>query len=60
MVEAVGETGEEYGEIRGAFAEGGVTATPTEMPRRIMADLDDYVRNTPQHEDVTCLLIKAD
>jgi len=29
------------------------------MLGRTMADLDLFVGNTPQHDDITCLLIKA-
>lgn len=60
LVEAVNSRGEEYGEMRVVnLLEGGIEATPTELLRRIMADLDTFVGNTPQHDDVTCLLIKA-
>jgi len=27
--------------------------------RRIMSELDIFVGTTPQHDDVTCLLVKA-
>ena len=27
--------------------------------RRLMTDLDGFVGNTPQHDDVTCLLLKV-
>jgi len=60
LVEAVNTRDEEYGEVRLLnLLEGGATATPTELLRRMMADLDAFVGNTPQHDDVTCLLIKA-
>jgi len=60
LVEAVNSRGEEYGEMRVVnLLEGGTGATPTELLRRIMADLDTFVGNTPQHDDVTCLLVKA-
>jgi serine phosphatase RsbU (regulator of sigma subunit) len=36
-----------------------VTATPDELLRRIMSDLDAFVGPTPQHDDVTCMLVKA-
>jgi len=29
------------------------------MLSRTMADLDLFVGNTPQHDDITCLLIKC-
>jgi phosphoserine phosphatase RsbU/P len=60
VVEAMNTRGDEYGEQRllAAIA-AGASATPTEMMTRIMADLDAFVGNTPQHDDVTCLLVKV-
>jgi serine phosphatase RsbU (regulator of sigma subunit) len=29
------------------------------MMQRILLNLDAFVGNTPQHDDVTCLLLKA-
>jgi phosphoserine phosphatase RsbU/P len=60
VVEAMNTRGEEYGEPRLLAAiTGGTHATPAEMMQRILADLDGFVGNTPQHDDVTCLLVKA-
>jgi serine phosphatase RsbU (regulator of sigma subunit) len=28
------------------------------MLRRLLAELDTFVGNTPQHDDMTCLLLK--
>lgn len=60
VVEAMNTRGEEYGEQRllAAIA-GGSNATPAEMMQRIMINLDGFVGNTPQHDDVTCLLVKV-
>ena len=60
VVEAMNTRSEEYGEQRllAAIAAGAQT-TPIEMMRRVMADLDIFVGNTPQHDDVTCLLLKV-
>ena len=33
--------------------------TANEMMQRIMTDLDVFVGNIPQHDDVTCLLLKV-
>jgi sigma-B regulation protein RsbU (phosphoserine phosphatase) len=60
LVEAENSRQEEYGEARllstiGAAA----TTTPGEMLKRLMAELDIFVGSTPQHDDVTCLLVKA-
>lgn len=60
VVEAMNTRGDEYGEQRLlATLAAGTNATPAEMMRRIMADLDVFVGNTPQHDDVTCLLLKV-
>jgi phosphoserine phosphatase RsbU/P len=60
LVEAENARQEEYGENRllSAIAAGAAT-TPEEMLKRLMAELDLFVGSTPQHDDVTCLLIKA-
>jgi serine phosphatase RsbU (regulator of sigma subunit) len=59
VIEAVNEKDEEYGEaalirLVDRVAEG----TPDEMVRSLLAELDGYVGNTPQHDDITCLLLK--
>jgi phosphoserine phosphatase RsbU/P len=60
LVEAMNTRCDEYGEQRLlAAVAAGSEATPAEMMRRIMADLDVFVGNTPQHDDVTCLLLKV-
>jgi serine phosphatase RsbU (regulator of sigma subunit) len=61
LVEAENAHQDEYGETRllGAIA-AGAAATPAEMLNRLMAELDLFVGNTPQHDDVTCLLVKAE
>ncbi len=60
VVEAVNPRNEEYGEPRLLnVLQAGVATTPDELLRRIMADLDAFVGATPQHDDVTCLLVKA-
>jgi len=35
-------------------------STPAEMLNRMMAAVDLFVGSTPQHDDVTCLLVKAE
>jgi phosphoserine phosphatase RsbU/P len=60
LIEAVNARGEDYGEPRLQMVMGGgVTGTPAEMLQRIMSELDIFVGNTPQHDDVTCLLVKG-
>src|SRR6202140_3210374 len=59
VVEAVNQKDEEYGEpelIR--LVDGGSAAAPAELLRRLLGELDKYVGNTPQHDDMTCLLLK--
>jgi sigma-B regulation protein RsbU (phosphoserine phosphatase) len=60
LVEAENARQEEYGEPRLLTAiETGTTVTPGEMLKRFMSELDLFVGNTPQHDDVTCMLLKA-
>lgn len=59
VVEAVNTKDEEYGEpelIRVVDRESG--SAPPELLRSLMAGLDQFVGNTPQHDDITCLLLK--
>ncbi len=60
VIEAMNVQGEEYGEDRllQVLATGAAT-TPDELLRRIMGDLDIFVGATPQHDDITCLLLKV-
>jgi sigma-B regulation protein RsbU (phosphoserine phosphatase) len=58
VVEAVNDRDEEYGETRLlSVLNGGVTGTPAKLLSRIMVDLDFFVGTTPQHDDITCLLV---
>lgn len=60
LVEAVNERGLEYDEQRVLnVLQGGIAATPDELLRRMMHDLDAFVGDTPQHDDVTCMLVKV-
>ena len=61
LVEAENARQEEYGETRllAAIAAGAAT-TPSEMLKRLMAEVDLFVGSTPQHDDVTCVLVKAE
>ena len=59
VVEAVNQKDEEYGEaalLRLVDRESG--SPPAELLRSLLAELDRYVGNTPQHDDITCLLLK--
>jgi phosphoserine phosphatase RsbU/P len=59
VVEAENSAGEEYDEPRLVrMIDRGAGATPAEMLRGLLADLDQFVGNAPQHDDITCLLLK--
>lgn len=61
LVEAENARQDEYGEPRLLSAIGaGASGTPSEMLNRLMTEVDVFVGATPQHDDVTCLLIKAE
>jgi sigma-B regulation protein RsbU (phosphoserine phosphatase) len=61
LVEAVNARDEEYDEPRLLQTiEAGKSGPPAEMLKRLMAELDLFVGNTPQHDDVTCMLLKAE
>jgi phosphoserine phosphatase RsbU/P len=61
LVEAVNAREEEFGETRALKAiEDGAATIPKELLDRLMAKLDLFVGSTPQHDDVTCLLVKAE
>ena len=59
MVEAVNAAGEEYDEPRLVrMVDRGAGSAPVELLRGLLADLDQFVGNAPQHDDMTCLLLK--
>ena len=61
LVEAENARQEDYGEARLLTAiEAGKSVEPQEMLKRLMAEVDLFVGNTPQHDDVTCLLLKSE
>src|SRR5215472_6413910 len=61
LVEAVNARDEEYGEFRLLSAiEASKLLPPSELLKRLMFDLDVFVGNTPQHDDVTCMLLKSE
>ncbi|MGA2457831.1 MAG: PP2C family protein-serine/threonine phosphatase [Terriglobales bacterium] len=61
LVEAVNAGDEEFDEPRLLSAlEAGVSDTPQKLLDRLMANLDLFVGATPQHDDITCLLVKAE
>jgi phosphoserine phosphatase RsbU/P len=61
LVEAENARQAEYGESRLITVMGANTsATPKEMLDRLMASVDLFVGTTPQHDDITCVLINAE
>jgi len=60
VVEAENSRKEEYGEDRLTYnLQTGATQTPSALLHRIMSDVDSFVGAAPQHDDVTCMLLKA-
>jgi sigma-B regulation protein RsbU (phosphoserine phosphatase) len=60
VAEAENGLKEEYGEPRMLnVLQAGAGATPDELLRRMMSDLEAFVGPTPQHDDITCMLVKA-
>jgi phosphoserine phosphatase RsbU/P len=61
LVEAENARQEEYGETRLlSVINAAASSSPAEMLKQLMAEVDLFVGTTPQHDDVTCLLIKAE
>ena len=60
LVEAVNDREEEFGEGRLLnLLEANAREAPDVFLNRTMTGLDAFVGETPQHDDVTCLLMKA-
>ncbi len=60
VVEAENARNEEYGEDRLNYnIHAGATQSPSMLLQRIMGDIDNFVGTAPQHDDVTCMLLKA-
>jgi sigma-B regulation protein RsbU (phosphoserine phosphatase) len=60
LVEAVNASDEEYGEAKLlVLLENAGSTSPHELLNQLMAGLDLFVGNTAQHDDVTCMLLKA-
>ena len=61
LVEAVNARDEEYGEPRLLTAiDANKSLTPADMLKRLMTELDLFVGTTPQHDDVTCMLLRSE
>jgi phosphoserine phosphatase RsbU/P len=60
LVEAVNGAGEEYGEERMIAVLGANTGlAPDLLLDRMMLEVNAFVGSTPQHDDITCMLIKV-
>jgi phosphoserine phosphatase RsbU/P len=60
VVEAENDRAEEYGEQRLLFmVHSGAQLGATQLLQSITADLDQFVAGAPQHDDVTCMLVKV-
>jgi len=60
LVEAENARGEEYGEQRLLFVvHTGAELTPSQLLQSLVADVDRFVAGAPQHDDITCMLVKA-
>lgn len=60
VVEAENNNQEEYGEIRFmTMINAGVMLSPEMMLSSIMVDLDRFTGDAPQHDDITCMLLRA-
>jgi phosphoserine phosphatase RsbU/P len=61
LVEAENARQEEYGEPRVLnVLDAGKSVSPADLLKRLMFELDVFVGSTPQHDDVTCMLLKAE
>lgn len=60
LVEAENQKSEDYGEERMLqVLQTGVGLAPNQLLQQVMRDVDTFVGTTPQHDDITCLLLKA-
>ena len=58
VVEAENNFHQEYGEQRFlAMVHSGAMLTPAMLLNTVMIDLDRFVGNAPQHDDITCMLL---
>ena len=60
LVEAVNQGDEEYGEPRLLdVLQAEASSTPDDLLRRMMSAVDSFVGATPQHDDITCMVVKV-
>jgi len=61
LVEAENQRAEAYGEDRLVdVLQSGVAGAPELLLQRMIAEVNTFVGTTPQHDDITCMLIKAE
>ena len=59
VVEAFNKNDEEYGEQKLlGVVNHAADGAPPQLLQSLLADLDGFVGNTPQHDDMTCLVLK--
>lgn len=59
VVEAINSKGDEFGEPELIqLLNRRASSAPSELLRGLLQELDAFVGNTPQHDDMTCLLLK--
>jgi serine phosphatase RsbU (regulator of sigma subunit) len=60
VVEAENPAQQQYGEERLlTMARWGVNLTPSALLNYLFADIDRFVANAAQHDDITCMLVKT-
>jgi sigma-B regulation protein RsbU (phosphoserine phosphatase) len=60
VIEAENNVQQEYGEHRFiTMLNSGVMRTPAMLLNTIMVDLDRFVGDASQHDDITCILLRA-
>jgi phosphoserine phosphatase RsbU/P len=60
VIQAENNVHQEYGEHRLiTILNSGVMLTPAMLLNSIMVDLDRFVGDAPQHDDITCILLRA-
>lgn len=60
LPEAENERAEDYGETRLQIVLNSSAALgPADILRQLMRDVDSFVGTTPQHDDITCMVVKA-
>ena len=60
LIEAENQFAEAYGEDRLLSVLSNIgTASPDMLLQRIVGEVNSFVGNTPQHDDITCMLLKV-